>query len=321
VLLLGDVSKELGTALEADGARVLRLRVLDTKGFALLCESAAGGLPGTLSGTLVGSDPGVVLDPVGQVSPLGVLGALHLERAGKREPSGLRARRLANGALEVATAASDVLELAGHRFDRAAVSRAVGLHAGVATSYVAVEQPSGVAGARLVCYVEPKPGASFTETELRRHARAILPLGLVPHVFVETAELPRDAQGRLDVARLPSPFAAPLLAYIPPRTPSEQLLARLFQEVLGVPRVGVHDNFFDLGGQSLLCLRVIDMIERETRRRMSPRILLLNTVGQAASALDQLQGGAPAAETPAKKPEETGVAGRVLKGLRGLLGG
>ncbi len=321
-LVLGEVSKDLGAALGADGGRVLRLRVLDSAVFAVLCETAPDALPGTLCGTLLGSDPGVVLDPAGQVSPLGVVGALHLEVGGKLQPSGLRARRLPSGALEVAIVTSDVLELSGHRFDRAAVSRAVERHPAVAASYVAVEHPSGVAGARLVCYVEPKPGGSFTETELRRHARANLPAGLVPHVFVETAELPRNAQGGVDAARLPSPFAAPLAAFVSPRTPSEQLLARLFKEVLGVPRVGVHDNFFDLGGQSLLCLRVIDMIERETKRRMSPRILLLNTVGQAASALDQLQTGAPSVEaTSSKKAEETGVAGRVLKGLRGLLGG
>ena len=160
----------------------------------------------------------------------------------------------------------------------------------------------------------------LTETELRRHARAVLPAALVPHVFVELSELPRDAQGQVDQPRLPSPFAAPLAAHIPARTPSEKLLAKLFLEVLGVPRVGVHDNFFDLGGQSLLCLRVIDMIERETKRRMSPRILLLNTLEQAAAALDQLQGGQPEEKRQSAK-EETGVAGRVLKGLRGLLGG
>jgi hypothetical protein len=319
--VLGDLSKELSDALEADAGRVVRLRVLETNGFALLCEAAAGGLPATLTGNLLGSDAGVVLDAAGQVSPLGVMGELNLDLHGKLQPSGLRARRLASGALEIAAQPGDVLELAGHRFERAVVSRAVELHSGVAVAYVAVEQPSGVAGARLVCYVESAVGASFTETELRRHARATLPAGLVPHVFVECAELPRDAQGRVDAARLPSPFAAPLAAHIPPRTPSEKLLARLYMEVLGVPRVGVHDNFFDLGGQSLLCLRVIDTIERETHRRMSPRILLLNTVGQAASALDQLQGSAPSAEPAAKKAEETGVAGRVLKGLRGLLGG
>jgi hypothetical protein len=184
----------------------------------------------------------------------------------------------------------------------------------VAEAHVTVE------GGRLVAYVVPAAQASFTETELRRHSRALLPAALIPQLFVELAELPRDAEGRVESQRLPSPFAAPVAAHIPARTPSEKLLARLFSEVLSVPRVGVHDNFFDLGGQSLLCLRVIDMIERETKRRMSPRILLLNTLEQAAAALDQLQGGKPD-DKRQTAAEETGVAGRVLKGLRGLLRG
>jgi hypothetical protein len=78
-----------------------------------------------------------------------------------------------------------------------------------------------------------------------------------------------------------------------------------------------------LGGQSLLCLRVIDMIEKTTQRRLSPRILLLNTLEQAASALDQLNGHAGGVQPQEPKAGEgsSGVAGRVLKGLRGLLGG
>jgi hypothetical protein len=127
----------------------------------------------------------------------------------------------------------------------------------------------------------------------------------------------------VDATRLPSPYARPALAYIAPRTASEKLLARLFVEVLDVPRVGVHDNFFDLGGQSLLCLRVVDKIEKETHRRISPRILLLNTLEQAAAALDELNERAPepTAPAPGKAQEVTGVAVRVFKGLRGLLRG
>ena len=313
-VVLGDASAELRTNLAAGSGRVLFLRQLETQSFALLNEAPSNGLPGTLSGRLVGAEAGVVTNARGETCPIGVLGDLQLRRGGQLQSLGLRARRLASGVLEVATPGSDVLDFAGHRFARGAVSAGVAKHSAVAEAFVRSE------AGRLVAYVVPAPNASFTETELRRHARAVLPAALVPHVFVELSELPRDAQGQVDQPRLPSPYAAPLAAHIPARTPSEKLLAKLFLEVLGVPRVGVHDNFFDLGGQSLLCLRVIDMIERETKRRMSPRILLLNTLEQAAAALDQLQGGQPEEKRQAAK-EETGVAGRVLKGLRGLLGG
>ncbi len=314
VLVLGDAPADLKISLATGAGRVLYLRQLETSAFALLNESPAPGLPGTRTGQLLGGSAGVVLDRLGEACPIGVVGDLHLKTAGRQRSLGLRARRLASGALEVVATPSDVLEFAGHRFARGAAVGGIVRHSAVAEAHVTVE------AGRLVAYVVPAPNASFTETELRRHARAVLPAALVPHVFVEVAELPRDPEGRVEAARLPSPFAAPAAAYIPARTPSEQLLARLFIEVLGTPRVGVHDNFFDLGGQSLLCLRVIDRIEHETKRRMSPRILLLNTLEQAAAALDQLQ-GAPVEDKRAAAPEETGVAGRVLKGLRGLLGG
>lgn len=314
VLVLGDAPAELRSSL-AESGRVLYVRQLEAPTFALLTESATPGLPGTLTGSLVGDATPAVLDRVGAACPIGVSGDLNLKRVGQQRSLGLRARRLATGTLEVAVTPNDVLEFAGHRFARGAAIGGIARHAAVAEAYVTVE------AGRLVAYVVPAPGASFTETELRRHARAVVPAALVPHVFVEVAELPRNAVGQIETGRLPSPFAAPVAAYIPARTPSEQLLARLFIEVLGVPRAGVHDNFFDLGGQSLLCLRVIDRIERETKRRMSPRILLLNTLEQAAAALDQLQGAPPAEEKRTAQAEETGVAGRVLKGLRGLLGG
>ncbi len=311
-VVLGDASDELRRSLASGPGRVLYLRQLETPSFVLLNETPSNGLLGTLSGRLVGAAAGVVTDALGETCPIGVLGDLQLRRGGQLRSLGLRARRLVSGVLEVAVPSSDLLEFAGHRFARGAVSAGVARHSAVAEAYVRIE------AGRLVAYVVPAANASFTETELRRHARAVLPAALVPHVFVELGEFPRDAQGRIELARLPSPFAAAVAAHIPARTPSEQLLARLFLEVLGVSRVGVHDNFFDLGGQSLLCLRVIDRIERETTRRMSPRILLLNTLEQAAAALDQLQGGK--AEEKRQTPEETGVAGRVLKGLRGLLG-
>ncbi len=313
-VVLGDAPADVRANLAGSGRRVIYLRQLQTPSFVLLHETQADSLPGTRTGRLLGDLAGVVVDPLGETCPVGVVGDLQLRRTGQAQPTGLRARRLATGSLEVALRPSDVLEFAGHRFARGAVSGAIARHSAVAEAYATVE------AGRLVAYVVPAAQASFTETELRRHGRAVLPAALVPHVFVELAELPRDAEGRVEGQRLPSPFAAPVAAYIPARTPSEKLLARLFTEVLGAPRVGVHDNFFDLGGQSLLCLRVIDMIERETKRRMSPRILLLNTLEQAAAALDQLQGG-QAEEKRQAAPQETGVAGRVLKGLRGLLGG
>lgn len=326
VMVFGAAPAELKAELSAETTRVIYLRTLQTSRFVLLSERPAPQSPSgvtntALSGGLVGPAAGVVLDPHGQATPLGVVGELYEDFFGHRQATGVRARRVATGAIEIAPTSHEELCFAGHRFDGRAVARAIALLPTVADAYVTVEAAGDAE--RLICYVEPREGQSFTETELRRQARAVLPGALVPQLFQELTQLPRDATGQVERSKLPSPFAAPKLAYVAPRTPSEKLLAQLFIEVLGLPRVGVHDNFFDLGGQSLLCLRVVDMIEKQTKRRLSPRILLLNTLEQAANALDQLGGETAGAQPPrpTAAAEAAGVAGRVLKGLRGLLGG
>jgi AMP-binding enzyme C-terminal domain/Phosphopantetheine attachment site len=315
VLVAGGASAELLEAWRKEAKHVSSLRALPSPVFALLEEAGQSLAPGGLQGSLLGAGA-AVLDGRGRTTPLGVSGDLQID--GQR--SGLKARRLASGALDVSPASAEWLSLGAQRFEAGAVASVVAKHPAVGSVHVSVET-AGADGLRLVCYVVPRDGASFTETELRRQARSSLPAALVPHAFVELSALPIDAAGKLDAKRLPSPFAAPAAAYVAPRSESEKQLARMFVEVLNVPRVGVHDNFFDLGGQSLLCLRVIDMIERETKCRLSPRILLLNTLEQAASALDQLRGQSPAVATQTKPAEPTGVAGRVIKGLRGLLRG
>jgi hypothetical protein len=70
-----------------------------------------------------------------------------------------------------------------------------------------------------------------------------------------------------------------------PRTEAEKLLAGLWREALALPQVGRRDNFFDLGGHSLVCLQVVAQIEKRTGRKLSPRVLLLNTLEQVAAQL------------------------------------
>jgi hypothetical protein len=85
------------------------------------------------------------------------------------------------------------------------------------------------------------------------------------------------------------------------------LLARLWTEALGLPRVGRHDNFFALGGYSLLCFQVLERIERETGRRVSPRLLLLDSLDQVAAQLDRME--RPAGDSPAGLARQGGVGG------------
>jgi amino acid adenylation domain-containing protein len=95
--------------------------------------------------------------------------------------------------------------------------------------------------------------------ELREHLKTRLPEYLVPALFVELQALPLNANGKVDRAALPVPSAEDLLVsgeYAAPVGPGEELLAQVWSEVLGVPRVGRHDNYFELGGDSLLAIKL-----------------------------------------------------------------
>ncbi|MDX6742791.1 non-ribosomal peptide synthetase [Actinocorallia sp. A-T 12471] len=111
---------------------------------------------------------------------------------------------------------------------------------------------------RLVAYVVPAPGASIDPAELMAFVREHLPESMVPSALTVLDALPLTANGKVDVKNLPAPDPSALAttAYRAPRTEAEGVLAGIVGELLGVERVGVDDDFFALGGNSLLAMRV-----------------------------------------------------------------
>lgn len=151
---------------------------------------------------------------------------------------------------------------------------------------VVVARDAGLSDRRLVAYIVYEPGEDLTVSEVRRHLRGVLPDYMVPSLVVAIDSIPLTPNGKVDRAALPDPFRAAAAAtaqFEPPSSPMEVLLASVWAEVLKVERVGRHDNFFDLGGHSLLSLRVAAAVATRVGWRMDPRALFFQTLSQLAA--------------------------------------
>jgi hypothetical protein len=127
---------------------------------------------------------------------------------------------------------------------------------------------------RLIGYVVGRGGEAPSGGELRAHVGAHLPEYMVPSAFVELEQLPLTPNGKLDRAALPAPVVGVGDGSGPAaRTPQEEILCALFAEVLGLPAVGIADNFFALGGHSLLATRLISRIRASLDVELSIRTL------------------------------------------------
>jgi amino acid adenylation domain-containing protein len=124
---------------------------------------------------------------------------------------------------------------------------------------VAVVREDHPGDQRLVAYVVPAGGHAVSVESLRRMCKARLPPFMVPSGFVSVNAFPVTANGKLDRRALPAPDGSrPVMdrSYVAPQTPVEQTLASIWSEILGAARIGLDDDFFDLGGHSMLAVRM-----------------------------------------------------------------
>ncbi|WP_407155120.1 MupA/Atu3671 family FMN-dependent luciferase-like monooxygenase [Bradyrhizobium sp. STM 3557] len=124
---------------------------------------------------------------------------------------------------------------------------------------------------------------------LRQHLRSTLPEHMVPSAFVTLEALPLTPNGKLDRQALPAPDGArheTATPFVPPATDVERKLAAIFQELLGLSEIGIDDNFFDLGANSLMMVRVVERIRTEFGIKMSVvRVFQFPTLGGLAAAI------------------------------------
>ncbi|WP_129292551.1 non-ribosomal peptide synthetase [Streptomyces lydicus] len=262
-----------------------------------------------------------VLDPHLRPVPVGVPGELYLAGTGVARGyfarPGLTARRFladpfgpagermyrtgdlvrwdADGQLEYLGRGDDQVKVRGFRIELGEVEAALARHPEVAEAAARVVETDG--HKRLVGYVVTRGAADADPAAVRAFLARSLPDHLVPAVVVPLERLPLGATGKLDRRALPAPdWAAPAAGYVPPRTETERTLAGIWAEVLGVDRVGAEDNYFALGGDSILSIQIVSAARR-AGLALTPRHLFVHqTVAALAAAAAQLPAIASTAE-------------------------
>jgi hypothetical protein len=128
---------------------------------------------------------------------------------------------------------------------------------------------------------------------------------MVPSMYVVLDRLPLTPNGKVDREALRSQdaaSAAPAQRFVAPRTELERAIASVWMSLLSVSRVGVHDNFFDIGGHSLMSIRALAGIEKRTGVRLGVRDLMFQTLEQCAAACEAALRGADGRPEPESNP-------------------
>ncbi|MBI3789502.1 MAG: amino acid adenylation domain-containing protein, partial [Gemmatimonadetes bacterium] len=237
-----------------------------------------------------------VLDPRGVPVPIGVPGELWIGGAGLAvgyvgrddltaerfvEQPGLgrlyrtgdRVRRLESGRIVFLGRIDDQVKLRGHRIELGEIEHALASVPGVLQAVAAVQRVGGGGEPQLVGYVVLDGAADEATVRQAVHdaARAALPEYMVPRLLVRLAAMPLTPNGKVNRRALPAPDAAAALEapYVAPRTPLEAQVAGIWREVLGRERVGADDDFFAVGGHSLLAMRVVARLASACGVRLS----------------------------------------------------
>jgi amino acid adenylation domain-containing protein/FkbH-like protein len=209
-------------------------------------------------------------------------------------------RRLADGTIQYLGREDNQVKLRGFRIELGEIEAAMLDFSEVRQAVVSTQIISPTER-RLIAYVVPERRPSLDVAELRKHLKRLLPEYMLPSAIVVLDALPRTAHGKVDRRALPVPEQErpSVVDYEAPRTPTEEMLAGIWSEILRIERVGVGDGFFALGGHSLLATRVIARVRDGLGVDLPVRTLFESPVlGDLADRVDALmrenQGKRPA---------------------------
>jgi amino acid adenylation domain-containing protein len=184
------------------------------------------------------------------------------------------------------------VKIRGYRIEVAEIETAIRDIDGIADAVV-VGRQTAAGENRLVAYFVPTSKPVLTVAGIRERLAHKLPDYMMPSIFVAMAALPQTATGKTDRLRLPDvdrtrpEMEAP---FTPPSTPIEQTLVGMWTEALAIDRVGIHDDFFELGGDSLMAMRLIAQIKATLAIDLPLQTLLSDrTVAKTAGTIDELR--------------------------------
>lgn len=267
-----------------------------------------------------------ILDSLRQSVPIGVPGELYIGGAGvargylnqpeltaekfvqnpfRSTPdprlyrTGDLARYLADGNIEFLGRIDNQVKLRGYRIELGEIENLLASHLGIRAAAVSLLDAANSDDRRLVAYIVPDPSAAPSTEQLRGFLRERLPDYMLPSQFACLDKLPMTPNGKVDRRALPRPKetgAAGRAALAAPRTPLEEKLAAVWTDVLGAREMGIRDNFFDLGGNSLKLMQVASRLRIALQIDIPLRRLFeAPTIAGMAVAILEIQ-AAPATE-------------------------
>jgi amino acid adenylation domain-containing protein/non-ribosomal peptide synthase protein (TIGR01720 family) len=249
-----------------------------------------------------------VLDAHGNPVPIGIPGELHIGGdclargyAGRPELTAERfvrdlfspdedarlyrtgdlVRWLPDGNLDFVGRLDNQIKIRGYRVELGEIETVLAKHPCVAKAVVLARQDKP-GHKRLVGYLVPAEGSTVDIAGLTAFAAQSLPVYMVPSAFLVLDELPMTANGKIDRRALPAPDSLPETGFVAPADPVQERLAAIWAEVLGVDRVGVEDNFFALGGDSILAIQLVSRARQAGLWLHSKDLFLAQTVATLA---------------------------------------
>ncbi|MFP3599150.1 amino acid adenylation domain-containing protein, partial [Chryseobacterium sp. SIMBA_029] len=236
-----------------------------------------------------------ILDEEKKIVPIGTVGILYLsgsglsrgylhkssltlekfienpfEKAEKMYDTGDLARWLPNGNIEFLGRKDHQVKIRGYRIELGEIESAILMYSD-ALKDIIVEAKEVNGEKALAAYYTKEEESEIDKTELRKYLQSKLPDYMVPGFFIELDSIPLTPNGKVDRKALPGVSGEDLIRreYVAPRNETEVKLAKIWQEILGVEKIGITDNFFEMGGHSLSATKLISLIHKEFEVKLS----------------------------------------------------